>query len=633
MIDARPVSQEMPRQRATKTNLSNGTTVATLLIRCFAYCAFPLAGCGYALVYILALHDGPSNLVHTMFWLCTILGIGAVQLFIRSGCSDRESGLVAALAGGLFYLPKYFRSPRFFNFHDELAHWYATDQLLSGHGAFAPNPETPVVQYYPGLHVVTAALSSTTGLSIFAAGNIVCAWAHITMCVAVYGICRQLSKTPGTALTAALLYAASPAFFYFDAQFAYETLGLAFFTVALLCALRIARPSNVVSWAELALMGFLVLALVVTHHVTSYLLALTLTVLTVACRVLRHRALVSRRNYRQLVMLTTVAIAANLTWLFGVARGTISYLGGPIMADLTAVRSYFQAGGHTSRQLFTGAAIPEYEVFGSYAAVVALFTLYVWLLMRIRRRDFRRDPRQWAMTLLGGLYFASLPVVFVFNDQTAKRPWAFAFVGLAATCAPIAHRLLAARIRLVGLIGLCIVVILYVGGVVTFSGQDIRFPDSYNAGSDSLATTPDLIAAATWLDAHYGNGNRFIGDATIAQVVGAYGRQYPLTYENFGYRPWNVVFPKQLGPEVYDELNNDGARFIVIDQRIATTQPLPRAYYFNAAEPDANSGIRPFDIQSLDKFKDGPFDEVYNNGNIIIWEYLNWVRPSSTRGP
>jgi hypothetical protein len=633
MIDARPVFEQSSRHHGTMTDRPHGVTSTRLATRCLAYCIFPLVACGYAFLYTLALHDGPSGLVHAMFWVCTILGIGAVQLLIRSGCSDRESGLVAALIGGLFYLPKYFRSPRFFNFHDELAHWYATDQLLTGHGAFAPNPETPVVQYYPGLHVLTAALSSTTGLSIFAAGNIVCAWAHVTICLAIYGLCRQLSKTPGTALSAALLYAASPAFFYFDAQFAYETLGLAFFTVALLCALRITRPFNEVSWPEVALMSLLVLALVVTHHVTSYLLALTLTVLTIACRLLRHRALVSRRSYRQLATLTAVAVAASVTWLFAVARSTISYLNGPISADLTAVRDYFQAGAHTSRQLFTGAAIPSYEVFGSYAAVIALFALYIWLLTRIRRRDVRRDPRQWAMILLGGLYFASLPVVFVFNDQTAKRPWAFAFVGLAATCAPLIHRLLAARLRLVSLIGLGLVATLYIGGVVTFSGQDIRFPGSYNAGSDSLATTPDLVAAASWLDAHYGNGNRFIGDATIAQVVGAYGRQYPLTYENFGYRPWNVVFPKQLGPEVYDELNSDGARFIVIDQRIATTQPLPRAYYFNAAEPDANTGIRPFSIQSLNKFKNGPFDEVYNNGNIVIWEYLNWVRPSSERGP
>jgi hypothetical protein len=430
-----------------------------------------------------------------------------------------------------------------------------------------------------------------------------------------------------------LLYAASPAFFYFDAQFAYETLGLVFFTVVLLCAIRIASPASYMPWTEVGLLSILVLALVVTHHVTSYLLAATLVVLSITSRVLRKRAGVSRRSYRQLAVLAAVAIIANITWLLTVARYTLTYLRGPIAADLTAVVDYFSPTARTTRQLFAGAGIPSYEVFGSYAAVVALFILYIWVLTGLRRVDIRNDPRQWTLLLLGSLYFASLPVVFAFNDQTDKRPWAFAFVGLSVTCAPAVHRLVTTSSWVAWLGGMGLIAILYVGGVVTFSGQEIRFPNVYNAGSDSLATTPDLIAAASWIDANYGDGNPFIGDATVAQVVGAYGRQDPRTYENFGYRPWNVVFPKRLGPIVYDELARDDARFIVIDRRIATLQPLPRAYYFNAAEPGAGTGVRRFSIESLDKFKLGPFNEIYNNGNIVIWEYRNWARPSSTQGP
>ena len=539
------------------------------------------------MVYTLALHAIPTGWIHALFWADTLLALGAIALIVRLGCRTREGGLLAILTGALFYLPKFFRSPHFFNFHDELAHWYATNQLLAGHGPFVFNPDNLAVQYYPGLHVLTAVISSTTGLSIFAAGNILCAWAHMTVCLAIYGLSRQLGGSPGTALTAVMLYAASPTFFYFDAQFSYETLGLVFFAVVLACAIRMSSPGEQVAWAEAGLACILAVALVVTHHITSYLLAASLTVLAGTCWILRRRAPVPGRTLRQLTTLAAIAAVANLAWLLTVAPYTLAYLRGPIAGDLTAVADYFRAGGHTSRQLFSGAGIPSYEVFGSYAAVLVLFGLYASKLAGLRRREMRLDPRQWVLLLLGGLYFASLPVVFVFNDQTTKRPWTFAFAGLAVLCAPDICRLLSGRTWLAWFGGAGLLAIIYVGGVVTFSGQDIRFPGSYNAGSDSLATTPDLIAAAYWLDAQYGNGNPFIGDATIAQVVGSYGRQDPRTYENFGYRPWDVIFPERLRPAVYTELHRDDARFIIIDRRIATQQSIPRDYYFNAAEPDA----------------------------------------------
>lgn len=611
-----------------------GLAVRRLAARSFVYCAFLVVACGYAIIYILALRTGPTSLVHGLFWLCTLLALGAVQLLIMSGCQDREAALTAVLLGALFYLPKFFRSPRFFDYHDELAHWYATEQLLAGHGAFAANADNPIVQYYPGLHVLTAALSSMTGLSVFAAGNIVCAWAHMVTCLAVYGLCHQLTNSPRTALSAVLIFAANPAFFYFDAQFAYETLGIVFFIVILLWAMRIATPLTRVSWVEIGLTGLLIVTLVVTHHVTSYLLAGALTVLLALSCALCRRAQIPRRSCYQLVALAGLALAASLTWMLAVARGTLTYIRGPVVADLTAVRDYIAAGGHpqASRPLFAGAEIPTYEIYFSYVSIVVLFVLYMCVLAGLRRKEMRNDPRQWTLLLLGAVYFTSLPVVFVFSDQTAKRPWAFAFVGLAVTCAPVVCRMLIGQGRLCRIAGFSLVVILYVGGVVTLSGYDIRFPGTYNAASDALSTTPDVIAAASWLDEHYGYGNSFIADETDANVIGAYGGEDPRTYQSFGYEPWKVIFPTHLGQAVYAELRSDDARFIVIDKRIATGQPVSGNYYFSATEPDAGTGLRPFDLRSLDKFRHGPFSEIYNNGNIVIWEYRNWVRPSSMQG-
>ena len=581
------------RRRPQQSSVADHNILGPV-VRGISYCLFFLAACGYAIVYTIALHTGATGLVHGLFWICTLLALGAVQLLIRSGCRDREAALITVLIGALFYLPKYFRSPHFFDYHDELAHWYAADQLLAGHGAFVANPDNPIVQYFPGFHVLAAALSSMTGLSVFAAGNITSAWAHIVTCLAVYGICRVFTQRPGMALTAVVLFAANPAFFYFDAQFAYETLGIVFFAIILLSCMRIATPLARTSWAEICLTAFLIATLAITHHMTSYLLAATLVILSIVSGFLFRRARISRRSHWQLATLTIFIITANLVWLLAVAHGTLVYIKGPIGADLAAFRGFIAKGAQPAppRPLFAGASIPTYEVYLSFASTLVLFGLYLSALIHLRSKDVRSDPRQWVLLLLGGIYFTSLPIVFVFADQTAKRPWAFAFIGLAVMCVPALFRLTARRGWLGWLVALGIVTVVYFGGIVTLSGYDIRFPGGYNTASDALSTTPDVIAAATWIDRNYGNGNPIIGDEPDANIFGSYGRQDPRSYQSFGYEPWQVVFPSNLNPSVYSELRRDDARFIVIDRRMAMGPADQVNYYFSSMEPNARHGYQ-----------------------------------------
>jgi hypothetical protein len=621
MITSHAAPPSHPRHRAAVPSPSK---IAT---RSLVYVAFPLAACGYACIYTLALRGASVSVVHALFWACTATVLGAVVLLVRAGCTDIEAALASALLGAVFYLPKYFRSPLFFNFHDEYAHWYATQQLLTGHGLSVQNPDNLVVQFYPGLTALTSAVSSMTGLSVYAAGNLVAAWAHIVSCLAIYGLCRQLGSRPAVSLCAVLLFAANPAFFYFDAQFAYETLAVAFFATALLGATAIASPDRDSSWADVLLLAVVVGALIMTHHATAYVLAVTLVLLASSSFVLRNRAGLSARACRQLAVLAGFSVAATAAWLLTVARYTFSYLGPLISTEIDGIRDLFATAGHSSRQLFATAVIPTYEIVGSYLAVVVLLGLYVWILATLRHRDIRHDPRHWTLMLLAGAYFASLPAVYALNAPTAKRPWVFAFIGLAAVGAPAVHRALTSARLLIWLACSSLMVILYIGGVVTMSGEDIRFPGAYEAGSDTLAATPDVISAAYWLDSQHGSGNDIVADETDAQIFGSYGRQHPQTYEYFAYKPWNVVFPAVLNATVYDELRSDHARFIIIDRRIATQPPLPQGYYFNSQEPDGNTGKRPFGLRSLDKFRLGPFEEIYNNGNVIIWQYLKWVGP------
>ena len=165
------------------------------------------------------------------------------------------------------------------------------------------------------------------------------------------------------------IFAANPAFFYFDAQFAYETLAVAFFAVVLLGAFRICSSDVDSPWTNVLILVVILAALIMTHHATSYVMAGVLTTLAITARVLRGRTGLSRVACRQLGVLAAFSVVGALTWLLTVARYTFSYLGPLLSAEVTGVKDLFASAGHSSRQLFATAVIPGYEIAGSYLAV------------------------------------------------------------------------------------------------------------------------------------------------------------------------------------------------------------------------------------------------------------------------
>ena len=579
-----------------------------------ALAGLPAAGALYAWSYTLAWRGGAG--VHEVFWAATVLALASAGAAVRLAATPRRACFWLAVAlAGLFSVPKLLRAPVYFSFYDELAHWRATQQLLDGGALFAENPLNRVVPFYPGLHAVTAALAAATGWSVVTAGAVVALVAHCLSVAALYLLAERLLGRPRVALVAAAVFMANPAFFFFDAQFAYETLALPLVCVAVMLALRLGDASGGRRRPLAGAAAAVVAAVAVTHHASSYVLAGVLAGAAVLAALRRPPA----RHWPQLAALAALAVAGPLAWVATVARYTLHYLGPYIASNLMSVPGFVRSD-EPARPLFGGSTLPRYEIAGSYASVVVLTGLVgagLWLLWR--NPAWRRDPAWRTLALLGAAYFVSLPMVALRVDQAAKRSWAFAFIGLAPVCALA----LAALARRAGLAGAAaagaLLLVLYVGGVATLSGEHIRFPGPYAPSADPRATTADVVASARWLRRAHGPGGRVMGDRTLAATMGAYGEQVPVTWSYYGYRVWEVFMPERLGPGVLAELDRSSTGWVAVDRRAAGRPPLT-GYYFDDAEPGAFTG-QALAPASLGKFDAPPFDRAYDNGNVVLYRY------------
>jgi hypothetical protein len=238
--------------------------------------AFLADGAGVA---ALAVADAQSRsgapYGYPLFWggLALILVPSAwVLLLSRQG---RAARLAVALGFGLsLYLAKVAYEPTMFTFHDEFAHYRNASNLLASGQLFGYNPLIRATGYYPGLAVATDAIAHLTGLPVYASGLILIGCARLTLVGALFLLTDELLRSPRAAGTAVVAYAANPNFLYFDAQYGYESLAL---PLAVLAVYFLARRGDKKPTAATMAAGLATaLAVVATHHITAWFLAVIL---------------------------------------------------------------------------------------------------------------------------------------------------------------------------------------------------------------------------------------------------------------------------------------------------------------------------------------------------------------------
>ncbi|WP_432985948.1 hypothetical protein [Dactylosporangium sp. CA-233914] len=554
------------------------------------------------------------------YWLGQVLVFApvAVRMLARLAGTAEAYALVVGLAANQ-YLQKWMYSPDEFRFPDELQHWAATSTLVRTAHLYEPEHGLPVAEHFPGLAEMGGSVALLTGLPVTVAGLIVAGVAHLAFVSLIFAVVRRVGGSPRLAGLTCVVYATSLHYLFFDSMYVYQTGALPFLMLAVWAALCWQYERRVL--AHLAIGGFAIASVVVTHHITAMMTVGTLLLIGV-CEMVLSRP----RRYGALI-LGGFAAAATLAWFTFVASDVTTYLS-PAARGLwrSGIRLlHGEIGGPP-----TGAARPPlWETGVSVLALLALFALFV---QQLRTAITTRSRDVWHWSLLTGtfVFFATAGLRFVGSQgpELAGRAATFTYVPVSLLAASsvlawrrngglrIRRHLATTRTRIAFTwslaIGLTMLLMVNsrVGGWPSFWG---RLPGGFVASGFERAVDPMGVSAARWSRAYLGGGHRFAADTNGFNLVSTYGGQRvvretaPLFYST----AWGLADQELVKAR--------SVEFVYVDIRLADQLPVTGSYF--PRDPMAGRRTGPIDRAGLTKF-DGinGADRVYDNGTVRIYD-------------
>ncbi len=503
-----------------------------------------------------------------VFWAgFLLLLIPSVALLTSSSGSRNQRIAVLTLLGLSFYGMKILYSPIGFTLADELQHWRtATDILKTGH-LFGLNPILPVSPYYPGLESVTTAVVSVTGLSVFHAGVLVIGTARLVFILGLFVVYEIVGSSSRLASVSVLIYMGNPHFAFFDSQFAYESLGLA---LAVLAVFAIARRLRLFSSGrrDSPVIEILAAAAVtVTHHLTSYALALLVTAWTLAIRFWpgwsRHR------SPQRIAILLLVMVGA---WTALAGNLAIPYFAEPVGNGVLQLLQLI-TGTAPPRELFESADAPPWVRLASIGSV-ALVALALPLGIYAVWRRGGINPPAIALAVLACLYPPLQALRFTdFGLTVANRSAPFLFLGVGFLVALAALRLdpkvRSGPVRRTVVIASTASII---AGSMAATIAAWRLPGPYIDGIYTRTSDPQGIVVADWARDVLGSGHRFGADIPDSVLMGSYGDQRPITdqADHVFWKP-AILEASGLGLDQKNLIRQTGIEYFVIDRRDGNT--------------------------------------------------------------
>jgi hypothetical protein len=535
----------------------------------------------------------------------------AVRLLGRRPLTARATVVLVLVLAAAEYLVKVCYSPLGFTFVDELLHWRSAVNLLHTGKLFTVNYGLPISPHYPGLEEVTTALVSVTGLPVFTAGLIVAGAAYLLFILLLYVLYRDIAHSHRIAGVAALIYSSTPALSFFNSMFVYETLAQAFLVIALLAGRRaslLRHPREQAGWLAVAVLA--ILATVITHHATSYVLVATLALVSTAALLTGHR-----RAAAPLAALTLISAAAVACWVAFIAPDTLGYFL-PVAEGIAQGVAALLGGGSSHAPATSAAPLGNQALEGATLLVISTLLPIGW------RDIWRRHRRQsWVLALAAGSlgWYAALAIRLGTPDgqELAGRLAAFIYIPVSFVAALALARLVNAtslrRCKAAAVAAaLAAVLTLQFNGLANgWPPYWERLPGSYQVGGFERSLDPADIAAAQWALRTLGPGNRFAADTGAYQALASYGNQNSL--QNISYLYTSPIFtPSQ---ERYAQAS--AVRYVLVDQRLSRSLPVSGSYF----PGDTYTGTHPLPVTDLTKFDHTPgVARIYDAGNITIYD-------------
>ncbi|MFM8321611.1 MAG: hypothetical protein ACKOC5_11910, partial [Chloroflexota bacterium] len=607
-----------PRERAGLA--APGAAVLGRLPELALYEALALVAIAWTFVQARAGSPG----VELFFWI----GLGAMLLpaafrLARADLARSERLGIIVLLGMALYLVKIMHSPTAFTFPDELSHLRNVQEVLESGRLFQVNPVQPTTAFYPGLPAVTSLVASLSGLPVFTAGVLVIGAARLVLFLGLFLLYEKVSESPRIAGLGTLLYMANPNFLYWTAEYAYESLALPIAILVLFLVVKREQSSRFYRrwpWTVAALLG--VLAVVMTHHMTSYILAVLLMAMAL------FYALRSRGASWGPADLALVAAAASTGWLLLVADSTLRYLG---LVFNDAARSFVQmiSMGGAGRALFrsstTGDVAPVWEMVNAVSAV-ALITLGLPFGALAVWRRYRGNAVALLLAVIALLY----PPVQVLRLtsggwEVANRSSEFLFIGIGFVLAVGVERYWLARSSgwASRAVFAALFVVLFFGGLIAGWPPKGRLPRPYQVNAGGRLVEPPSVAVAQWMLQTLGPDNRVAASRADAKIIGAYD-QNPITGSDSGIR--DMFFSEVLGFTGRNALRKRDVEFVAMNRRMVSWDHMIGFYFF---QPNSRRSweTETLDLQQQVKFDGQPgVNRILDSGDIVLYDVGVYLR-------
>jgi hypothetical protein len=565
--------------------------------------------------YYLSVLGYGNNVLESLFLSGLLLMFVPNLLRLLSPTPSRMEriGLLCVL-GIYFYLTYFMTSPQHVFWFDEFLHWRTVADILQSGHLFSTNAMLPASPYYPGLEIVTDAISTMTGLSAFYAGIIVINVVRILIVFSLFLLYERITDSSRMAGIAVLIYMANPHFLLFDALFSYETLALPLATFLFYILVRF-ETTNRHHRGFLAIAWVVLIAITVSHHMTDYV-SVGLLLLWAGISWFRPTARSTR------IHLTSIA-------LFGfILAAAYAFLvpGNPVWSYLS---EYFGGAfaelGHiitrtgTLRPLFVSAdqASPIWDRILMTASVALITCSLPFGLLYLVRKN-----RNNAFAITLGLFSLMYPVTQAFRftefgSEITDRAAAFLFLPLAYVLTLLIAYFWPLRKlnrKNTALITVAFAIVL-LGGVIIELGTALSaLPGPYIVVADGRSVEPEGIDAATWTLTMLGPGNRMATDRINQMLMSTYGNQRVITHleDNVDISP--IFYSSQLGSDDVSIIQYFKIRYLVVDLRLSTALPL-EGFYFEGDQP-----TKPISREGLTKFNTIPqLNRLFDSGNIIIY--------------
>ncbi len=542
----------------------------------------------------------------------------ALPIFFRLSSTKpgyRERLVLVLLFGLALYGVKVVHDSIFFTFSDEFVHAFNAESIDKYHHLYHFNPAIPTTPYYPGLEGATSSLMMLTGMSSFGAGIFVVGAARLTFMAALFFIFARLSGSARGAGLGVAIYAGTSNFLFWGVQFSYESLSLPLLVVVLMSFVErdAAPPSDRAGWTVPIVLG--ILAIAITHHLSSYALAVVFVALAILYRVMK----IERPNPWPFAVL---AVGAALGWLLIAARSTTGYLF-PVLEEAVKAIVKTASGESAPRTLFhqasttaeTVASTPLAARAVALLAVAVLAALVFLGLRQLWRRDERREPLVLIFCVGALAFFAALTLRFAPAAwETGNRAGGYFFIGLAFVgiygAAEFLRRgssLLRRRVILSGALG-----IVLVGGAISGWPWDIQLARPLQATAEGGEIDSESLALAEWASERL-DGSRFAAPEADARVLLTPGGQ--VAYGGQGPDVEDIVDEPQLRSWQLPLLEQHHLPYLVADRRLNSEDTL-RGMYFTVKDQYGSALREPGVVH---KFARIPVGRIWQSGRLSVF--------------